>query len=567
MIQQGQTVLWMVVIAYMTIMLLAGSYYARYMRTADAYFKAGNLVPWWAAGISMYMANFTAYTFVGIASLVYVDGLVGILLESGPALAFLVAAVVFSKRWHRLNLTSPPEYLEARFNPFTRRLFSMLGIALTFLGSGIRLYAMCKFVESVTGLPLTATILVAGAVIVIYTMLGGLWAVIVTDVLQFVVLFLAVIPLFVISVAHVFLDASYADFIARIPLGFGSFPHPEHGRTLGWLLAWWLTYLLDYNGDWGVIQRMCCTPTEADARKAALLSMALSIPHAVLLLGPCFIARVLWAGEIADPAVMSQAETVYGRIAVKLLPAGLVGVVAAAMFSATMSTLSVSWSVRSTSFVNDLYVRFMRPQAGDREQILAGRLAVLAMGAVATVVAVVIALTSAGLFALGQALVGFMVIPLVLPLLLGLLLRRTHNWAGLAGLSVCLGFTALSRWGYRLLGLSAPLTFGQEIVGSTILALLVMLGSGLLTRDPVDAGRVRDFFGRMASPRRVEPSDRGIPPPVTIIGSFVSLIGLLVLALCAMPQASLDRIVTLLAAAALVGIGTAMRRRRTKAHN
>ena len=98
-------VLWGVIGAYMVLMAVAGSYYARYIRTADAFFRAGRSVPWWAAGISIYKANFTAYTFTGIASLVYIDGLSGLLLETGPALAFLLAALVFVPRWYRLGLT------------------------------------------------------------------------------------------------------------------------------------------------------------------------------------------------------------------------------------------------------------------------------------------------------------------------------------------------------------------------------------------------------------------------------------------------------------------------------
>jgi Na+(H+)/acetate symporter ActP len=106
---QNQIVMWAVVAVYMVIITLAGGYYSKYMRTADAYFKGNNLIPWWAAGISTYIAHFTAYTFVAIASLVYIDGLSGLLLETGPALVYMTVAVVFARRWHRLNLTARPD--------------------------------------------------------------------------------------------------------------------------------------------------------------------------------------------------------------------------------------------------------------------------------------------------------------------------------------------------------------------------------------------------------------------------------------------------------------------------
>lgn len=553
-------VLWAVVLAYMAVVTAAGAYYSKYMRTADVYFKAGNALPWWAAGIAIYKANFTAYTFVAIASLVYVDGLAGLLLETGPAFAFLLAATVFARRWHRLKVSSPPEYLEARFNPATRQMFSIVGIATTFIASAIRLYAVCKLVESVMGLPLIGTILIAGAVMITYTMLGGLCAVVVTDVLQFIILFLAVVPMFITSVGHIFMEGSWADFVARIPAGYASFPHPEHGRTLAWLLAFWFAYLLDYNGDWGVIQMMCSTPTERDARKAAFLSMGLAIPHAFLLLGPCFIARVMWPGEIADPGVMAQAETAYGRVALKLLPVGMIGVVAAAMLAATMSTLSVAWNVRSTSFVNDLYARFLRPHAGDREKILVGRLAVLSIGSIATGIALLVALKSSGLFALAQSLVGLVVIPLILPLLLGLLVRPARSWACLATFLACAGFAVANRWGYFLIGRTGPLPFEEELVVMSVLGAAVMLGSCAFPRAAQEAERVAAFLRRMDRPLPPPTTSADIPAPIGIIGALTVLVGALVLLLAALPQSLLDRSLTLATGGILLALGWLMKR-------
>lgn len=560
LIQNHQLIIWLVIAVYLVIITAAGGYYSKYMRTADAYFRGDNLIPWWAAGISIYMTNFTAYTFVAIASLVYVDGLAGILLETGPALVYLIVAIFFARLWHRLNVTSPPEYLEARFNPLTRQLFSVFGIATTFIASGMRLYAMSKLAEALLGVPLVWTIVLTGVVIVVYTMLGGLWAVIVTDVVQFIVLFLAVVPLFVLAVAAIFTDASWAEFVSRIPDNFAAFPRPETGRTWGWLAAFWFSYLLDLGGDWGTIQRLGCTPTERDARKGAYLAMALSIPHAVVLLGPCFIARVLWADEIADPTIVSQAETVYGKIALKLLPVGMIGVVIAAMFSATMSTLSVAWSVRGTSFVNDLYVRFWRPNADDREKILLGRLAILVIGGVATTVAVLVALTSSGLFALAQDVIGFVVIPLVLPLLLGLFVRRAQRWSGLAALAACLAFAIFNRNAYALLGRSAPFVFETEIIFSTLLAVLVMVGSGFLPRAAADEAREQAFLQRLEAPRPPPALSQSLPSALDVIGSFTLLIGGLVTLLIAFPQSALNRAVMLFAALVLLSSGWWMKR-------
>lgn len=557
---QNQFVLWSVVAAYIAIVTLAGSYYARYIKTPDDYFRAGSSIPWWAAGIAIYKANFTAYTFVAIASLVYVDGLSGLLLETGPVFAFLLAALVFAKRWRRLNVTSPPEYLEARFNSGTRKIFSILGIGTTFIASGTRLYAVCKLVEAITGLPLLWTVAGAGAAMITYTMLGGLCAVVVTDVLQFIILFLAVIPMFASSVAHIFAAGSWAHFVALIPAGYGSFPHPEHGRTLGWLLAFWASYLLDYNGDWGVIQLLCSTPNERESRKAALLATGLALPHAFLLLGPCFIARVLWAREIADPRVMAQAEVAYGHIALKLLPTGMIGVVAAAMLAATMSTLSVAWNVRSTSFVNDLYLRFLRPRAGGREQILVARVAVALIGGTAVGIAIWIALASSGLFALAQSLIGFVVIPIVLPMLLGLVVPSARGWSGTAALVVCFAFACVNQFFYGWFGLAQPLPFQNVVVVSIVLGCAVMFGSALAPRSAAEAERIRELYRKMRTPVAQRPGNLELPAPVGVIGTLTLIVGVLVAVLTLLPQHAVDRWMTVGSAAVLILLGIVMRR-------
>lgn len=551
---------WIVVAIYLILVTVAGSYYSKFMATSEAYFKAGNAVPWWASGISMYMSNFTAYTFVGLGSLVYREGMTGLLLETGPALAFLLAAKFFARRWHRLNLISPPEYLEARFNPTTRKVFSVFGISTTFISSGMRLYAMCKFAEGMMGVPLLPAIVVTGAIIVVYTMLGGLWAVIITDFVQFVVLYLAAFCLLLMSAWAIFAQTGWHEFLAQIPAGYATFPGPNPEHAWGWLLVFWFTYLLDYNGDWGIIQRMCCTPTERDARRSALLSMAFSVPHAFLLLGPCFLARVLFSEQVGDPNDTAVAEGAYGKIAALLLPPGLVGVVAAAMFSATMSTLSTAWSVRSASLVNDLYVRFVRPLAQDREQIFVGRVAVAVFGAIAVAVAAYVAARPSGLFALAQDLVGLVVIPLLTPLLGALFVRRTKAWAALASMGACLAFGLANKFAPGLLGLGAPLDFAWEVPLQFTLGLAVLVLSGWVPQTAHERAQQISFDARLATPRPAPTVDTSLPPPLGVMSGFVLLIGALVLVLCIVPQTGVQRLVTLAGGLLLLVAGALMRR-------
>lgn len=553
--------IWIVIATYLILVTAAGSYYSKFMKTSAAYFKAGNAIPWWASGISMYMSNFTAYTFVGIGSLVYIEGMSGLLLESGPALAYLLAALLCARRWHRLNLMAPPEYLEIRFNPATRKVFSVFGISTTFFSSGIRLFAMCKFAEGTMGIPLIPAIVVTGGVIVIYTMMGGLWAVIVTDFVQFVVLMVAATCLLLTCAWVVFADVGLGEFLARIPADYATFPGANLNHGWGWLLTFWLSYLLDYNGDWGVIQRMCCTPTERDAKKSALLAMSFAVPHAFFLLGPCFIARVLYSQQLGSPADPVAAERAYAGIAALVLPPGLVGVVLAAMFSATMSTLSTTWNVRSASFVSDLYVRFLRPNARDGEQILMGRVAIALLGVIGVVVGILVSRYPEGVFRLSQYLVALIVVPVLSPMLFALFVSRTKRWAALAAMGACLVFAVINKWGFALLGRTAPLPFEWEVPLQFTLSVAVLWCASRLPQNALEREQQAEFDRRIAQPRPApEALASDIPPPLGVMGSFVLVIGGLLLALACIPQTLVHRGVTLVSALLLLGIGLTMRR-------
>lgn len=568
-IQNGTTIIWGVIIAYIVIIIAAGSFYSRYMNSADEYFRAGNNIPWWAAGISMYMTNFTAYTFVGIASLVYMRGFTGLLLETGPALAFLLAAVVFATRWHRLDLTSPPEYMELRFNRTTRQVYSFFGILSGLIGNGIRLLSMCKLLESFTGFPAEILIVLGGGAVIIYTMLGGLWGVIITDVLQFIILLLAAVLLLTIAIYSALTTIGWHGFWAQLPEGYAVFPNTsiiaeysgipvDPGSQWMWMMVFWFSYLIDYNGNWGVIQRMCCTPTESDAKKSAFLAAILSVPHAFLLLGVCFIARVLWGAEFLDPNDVQQAEMVFGKVATTLLPAGLVGIVAAAMLSATMSTLNVSWAVQSTSVVNDLWKTFFRPNASEKESVIVGRISVAVIGGIATSVALVISLTETDILGFAQSLIALVVTPVLLPMLLGVLLRKVHPYGALTALVATFSFGVLNK-------VFLHWQFEMEVIASALVCTATMLLSGVFVREEDNANKNKEFFSRISTPRSVlESINSNIPAPLLVVSLFLIIIGLLIAVLVVLPQPLFHRMLTTFAALTLITLGILLRHVSTK---
>ena len=177
-----------VIAAYMLLMLGIGFYAMRFNRGAADYFKGGNRIHWLAAGLSSFMSGFSAWTFTGAAGLAYQHGLVAVLLYVGNACTFLLGYFLFAARWRRARISTVMEYLVDRFDERTRQTFSWTTIFFQLFTGASMLYGLALFVAPACGWPLSWTIVGSGAVILAYCVVGGLWAVVITDFLQAAIL-------------------------------------------------------------------------------------------------------------------------------------------------------------------------------------------------------------------------------------------------------------------------------------------------------------------------------------------------------------------------------------------
>ncbi|HEX5245315.1 MAG TPA: hypothetical protein VFW23_18785, partial [Tepidisphaeraceae bacterium] len=173
-----------VIALYALLMVLVGIYVVRFNRGAAEYFRGGSRVPWLVAGLSCFMSGFSAWTFTGAAGVAYRAGIAATGLYIGNALSFLLGYFIFAKLWRRSRITTVMEYLSGRFNLATHQTFSWTTIAFQLFTSASTLYGLSLFVSSACGFPVTWTIVGAGALIIFYCVLGGLWAVVVSDFLQ-----------------------------------------------------------------------------------------------------------------------------------------------------------------------------------------------------------------------------------------------------------------------------------------------------------------------------------------------------------------------------------------------
>ncbi len=344
---------------------------------------------------------------------------------------------------------------------------------------------------------------------ILYTLLGGQWAVLVTDFVQFTILCVAVLILFPLALYAV---GGFGGLAAKAPEGFFNLLSPPYG-LFDWVMSW-LIIGISYNATWSYVQKYNCVATETDARKVAIIMGVLSAVGPVIFFIPAMAARILLPELINEDG---GSRIAYVTMCLKLLPTGIMGLMVAGMFSATMSTLGSEYNVLSGVLTKDFYGKIIRPDADERTLIRWGRINTAIIGGITIFVAIGITFIKGfNLYDIMVKAFGALGPAIMLPLLGGLFVRKINSKGAITGVLtgtfsgislVVINVILLRIYSERLADDAAlsywlkqgynSISIGVNII-STILGM--WLGSSL-TKTPADeAERVNEFFNRMAVP-------------------------------------------------------------------
>lgn len=532
-----------VIVGYFLVMIVIGAYFYRLMRRMKDYFTGGASIPWWLSGASFYMSSFSVFGFVVNSSLAYKYGWVGITMFWAYVPGTLLCALVFAKRWRRARIDSPVEYLEARYNPAMRQLCAWHGIPVKIIDDALKLVATGVFLSVSLGLDLKQSMLWAGLIMLAYTFMGGVWAVVVTDFVQFVVMGAAVIILFVLAMVR---TGGIGEFVHNAAPGSFDLVSAEYGWP--YLASMVVLYAIAMSSvHWQLIQRFCCVPNEGEGRKLGFLVVALQLVTPVLMFLPGMAARQ-FLGPDHDP------RQIYPLVCTTLLPAGLLGLMIAAMFAATMSMLSADYNACASVITNDVYRRLIRPRASDRELVLVGRLTTLGIGLVALGLAFYVVDQGEGgdrLFRSMVKLFSVATAPVAVPMILGLLSKRLSGVSAvvglLGGLAVGLTFFFYLDDEVKVRGVFVKkenlLLFGTALTSAAVM----FVASWLSPQSAAERARVAPFLERLASAVGAHDLDRedgadgsrAAVSPFRIVGISVAMIGVLMVAVAPFVEGAL----------------------------
>ncbi|MEO6923315.1 MAG: hypothetical protein ABI142_05770, partial [Bryocella sp.] len=393
------------------------------------------------------------------------------------------------------------EYLSDRFGPATHQLFSWATIIFQLFTSATMLYGLGLFVSTACQFSITATILITGGVILFYSVLGGLWAVVIADFLQASILLPFCIVLAAASLIHV---GGLSGLVHSLPASMKTIP--LHGE-FGWfyIICWMVMVSFGYNTA-AMAQRYFSVENERAAKKAALLCCGLFIFGAFLWFIPPMAMRIVYPDLHAIwPHLANPNEASYVAASLTFLPHGLIGVMLAAMFSATMASLSANFNLKSAILSKDIYQTLFRPNASDRELLFTGIAMTLLVGGVTTLIAVIMAAHGDSIFEVMMIFNTLISISYGPPALLGLVFRRTPWWSGIATFTTGLVLGSLGafifHWSFiEQIAFVVPATFAVFFL-TMLFDTTEWPGRARLFKkldtpiDPSEISDVRDFSG------------------------------------------------------------------------
>lgn len=344
-----------------------------------SYFAAGGAVPWAFSGLSLFMSFFSAGTFVVWGSIAYEMGMVAIIIQLGMCVAGFLVGYFIAPAWRRTNVLTAAEFVRKRLGHITQKFYTYVILILSLVYAGSFLYPVAKIINVSTGFSIEACVIVLGWLILIYTVAGGLWAVIITDVLQFVILTVAVIIVVYLSLQEV---GGFSNFVEKAPENFFDWTNDEYSWLF--ILAFAFYNMIFLGGNWAYVQRYTSVKSPTDAKKVGLTFGWLYLLSPLIWMLPPMIYKVL------NPSLDGlENEGAYLLACKEVLPLGMLGLMLGGMVFATASSVNTTLNLAASVITNDIF-KVIKPKASTKTTMLVAKVSTILFGLATILVALLV---------------------------------------------------------------------------------------------------------------------------------------------------------------------------------
>ena len=489
-----------IVILYFAIVFAIGAYFFRRAKTSRGYFLADRSVGWVAIGASLFATNISSEHFIGLAGSGASSGLAVGHFEWLAVFMAMILGWVFVPFYLRSNVYTMPEFLERRYGPACRWYLTTVSVlAYIFTKISVSLYAGSIVLQQTVGWDFYTSAAVMVIATGVYTVLGGLAAVIYTELLQAVVLLGGAITLTILGLDQV---GGMEGLRAALPADFFSMMRPPSDPAFPWTGIFFGAPILGvwyWCTDQVIVQRVLGARSEEDARGGALFCGLLKILPVFVLVLPGLIARALYPDVTGDNA--------YPTLVLRLLPSGVMGLMVAALMAALMSSLAGTFNSASTLITFDVYKKW-DPTASERRLVTIGRLFTVVMVGLGILWVPFISYLSTEVYIYLQSVQAYVSPPIAAVFLFGIFWPRANRYGAITalGAGAVLGGTRfileLNRTSVlaQMFGPLVTMNFLHFAVVLFVISSLLLVGVSLAT-EPTNLARLRGLtFKTLDSP-------------------------------------------------------------------
>lgn len=414
--------------------ILVGMSFLKQGKNMKSFFAGGGAMPWSISGLSLFMGFFSAGTFVVWGSIAYSYGWVSVTIQWTMAIAGFVVGTLIAPRWHKTGALTVAEYINKRLGVSTQKMYTYLFLFISLFLTASFLYPVAKILEVSTGIPLNLCILLLGAFCILYVSAGGLWAVVSTDILQFVILAAAVIIVVPLSLEKI---GGITNFVNEAPNSCFNLLNGEY--TLGFIIAFTIYNTIFLGGNWAYVQRYTCVKTQADSQKVGWMFGVLYIISPILWMLPPMAYKV-YNGSLSD----LEAEGAYLMMCKNVLPHGILGLMIGGMIFATTSALNSKLNISSGVVTNDIFKR-LKPNSSDKTLMLVARLSTIGFGILTILIALLIP-RMGGVVNVVISLAALTGVPLYLPVIWTLFSKRQTKVSTIFTTLISLGINGIFKF-------------------------------------------------------------------------------------------------------------------------
>jgi SSS family solute:Na+ symporter len=417
-----------ILIAYFGVVFGIGAHFFRRAKTSQSYFLADRSVGWVAIGASLFASNISSEHFIGLAGSGASSGLAVGSFEWLAVFMSMILAWVFVPFYLRSGVYTMPEFLERRYGPACRWYLTTVSvIAYVVTKISVSLYAGALVLQAVLGWDFYTSATVMVVATGIYTVFGGLAAVIYTELLQAVVLLVGAAALTLIGLEQA---GGMAGLRAALPADYFHMIKPSSDAGFPWTGIFFGAPILGiwyWCTDQMIVQRVLGAKSEAHARGGALLCGLLKILPVFVLVLPGLIAKALYPDISGDQA--------YPTLVIRLLPTGLVGFMVAALMAALMSSLAATFNSASTLVTFDVY-KTLHPSASEARLVQVGRIVTVVMVALSMLWVPFIKYLSSEVYIYLQSVQAYISPPIAAVFLVGVFWPRANRYGAFSSLIV-----------------------------------------------------------------------------------------------------------------------------------